>query len=80
MSDGLCDAAADERLAAAGLELATGPDTTWGVPDRPYDFATLQAAPAAGDRRALAGRNRPLLHLHRTDRAAGFGQLLEAVP
>ncbi len=50
------------------------------VPGRPYDFATLQAAQAAGDRQALAERGRPLLHLHLTDRAAGLGQLLEAVP
>jgi Phosphoglucose isomerase len=46
------------------------------VPDQPYSFATLQAAQAAGDRKALADRDRPLLHLHLTDRAAGLGQLL----
>ena len=46
------------------------------VPDRPFSFATLQAAQAAGDRQALADRQRPLLHLHLTDRAAGLGQLL----
>jgi glucose-6-phosphate isomerase len=50
------------------------------VPDRPYTFATLQAAQAAGDRQALADRDRPLLHLHLTDRAAGLGQLLGALP
>ena len=50
------------------------------VPDKPFTFATLQAAQAGGDRQALAGRDRPLLHLHLTDRAAGLGQLLEAVP
>jgi hypothetical protein len=84
MADGLSGAAAaDERLAAAVLEFA-GHSRTAGpaaeLPDRPYDFATLQAAQAAGDRQALAGRDRPLLHLHLTDRAAGLGQLLEAVP
>jgi glucose-6-phosphate isomerase len=49
------------------------------VPDQPYTFGTLQAAQAAGDRKALADRQRPLLHLHLTDRAAGVGQLLAAL-
>ena len=62
------------------LQLTAGPDAAVAVPGRPYDFATLQAAQAAGDRQALAQRNRPLLHLHLTDRAAGLGQLLEAIP
>jgi glucose-6-phosphate isomerase len=64
----------------AFLQLTAEPDAALAVPGRPYDFATLQAAQAAGDRQALAQRNRPLLHLHLTDRAAGLGQLLEAVP
>ena len=42
------------------------------VPDQPFTFGTLQAAQAAGDRKALADRERPLLHLHLTDRAAGI--------
>ncbi|MBA3250185.1 MAG: glucose-6-phosphate isomerase, partial [Geodermatophilaceae bacterium] len=62
------------------LQLTADPDGQLDVPGRPYDFATLQAAQAGGDRQALAGRDRPLLHLHLTDRAAGLGQLLEAVP
>ena len=62
------------------LQITAGPDATVAVPGRPYDFATLQTAQAAGDRLALAQRNRPLLHLHLTDRAAGLGQLLEAIP
>jgi glucose-6-phosphate isomerase len=49
------------------------------VPDQAFSFATLQAAQAAGDRKALADRDRPLLHLHLTDRAAGLGQLLAAL-
>jgi glucose-6-phosphate isomerase len=49
------------------------------VPDKPFTFATLQAAQAGGDRKALADRGLPLLHLHLTDRAAGLGQLLEAL-
>ncbi|MDW3849028.1 glucose-6-phosphate isomerase [Micromonospora sp. BRA006-A] len=47
------------------------------VPGRPYTFAQLQAAQAAGDRRALTGRERPVLRLHLTERAAGAAQLLE---
>ena len=46
------------------------------VPGRPYTFGQLQSAQAAGDREALAGRDRPLLRLHLTDRAAGLAQLL----
>ena len=49
------------------------------VPDQPYTFGSLQAAQAGGDRKALADRTRPLLHLHLTDRAAGIGQLLAAL-
>jgi glucose-6-phosphate isomerase len=48
------------------------------VPGKPYSFGALQAAQAAGDRQALIGRGRPLLHLHLTDRAAGLAQLLAA--
>ncbi|SCL19110.1 glucose-6-phosphate isomerase [Micromonospora pallida] len=48
------------------------------VPGKPYTFGGLQAAQAAGDREALAGRERPLLRLHLTDRAAGVAQLLDA--
>ncbi|WP_410815095.1 glucose-6-phosphate isomerase [Micromonospora sp. 067-2] len=48
------------------------------VPGKPYTFGELQAAQAAGDREALAGRERPLLRLHLTDRAAGIAQLLDA--
>ncbi|MDG4771662.1 glucose-6-phosphate isomerase [Solwaraspora sp. WMMD792] len=49
------------------------------VPGRPYSFGELQAAQAAGDREALAGRGRPLLRLHLTDRAAGVAQLLDTI-
>ncbi|WDZ84208.1 glucose-6-phosphate isomerase [Micromonospora cathayae] len=48
------------------------------VAGKPYSFGQLQAAQAAGDRQALAGRERPLLRLHLTDRAAGVAQLLDA--
>ncbi|MCW2602849.1 MAG: pgiA, partial [Pseudonocardiales bacterium] len=49
------------------------------IPDRPYTFATLQTAQAAGDAAVLAGKGRPVLHLHLTDRAAGLGRLLDAL-
>jgi glucose-6-phosphate isomerase len=49
------------------------------VPGQPFTFGVLQAAQAAGDRQALAGRGRPVLRLHLTDRAAGLGLLFEAI-
>jgi hypothetical protein len=63
----------------AFLQVTGAFDEDLPVPDRPYSFGTLQAAQAAGDRQALADRERPLLHLHLTDRAAGTGQLLDAL-
>jgi hypothetical protein len=63
----------------AFLQLTGAVDEDLPVPDRPYSFATLQAAQAAGDRKALADRQRPLLHLHLTDRAAGLEQLRSAL-
>jgi hypothetical protein len=48
------------------------------VPGMPYTFGQLQAAQAAGDREALTRRNRPVLRVHLTERAAGIAQLLEA--
>ncbi len=50
------------------------------VPGEPYTFGQLQAAQAAGDLQALAGRRgRPVVRLHLTDRRAGLGQLMEAI-
>jgi hypothetical protein len=49
------------------------------IPGSPYTFGRLEAAQAAGDREALAGRGRPLVRLHLTDRAAGVTRLLTAV-
>jgi hypothetical protein len=63
----------------AFLQVTGALDLDLPVPDRPYSFGTLQAAQAAGDRQALADRGRPLLRLHLTDRAAGVGQLLDAL-
>jgi hypothetical protein len=61
------------------LQLTGAVDEDLAVPDQPYTFGTLQAAQAAGDRKALADRQRPLLRLHLTDRAAGLDQLLTAL-
>jgi glucose-6-phosphate isomerase len=63
----------------AFLQLTGAVPQDLDVPDQPYSFATLQAAQAGGDRKAIADRGRPLLHLHLTDRAAGLGQLLAAL-
>jgi len=64
----------------AFLEITGAVGEDLPVPGQPYTFGLLQAAQAAGDAEALAGRGRPFLRLHFTDRAAGLGQLLEAVP
>jgi glucose-6-phosphate isomerase len=48
------------------------------IPGQPFSFGKLQLAQALGDRQALSQRDRPLLHLHLTDRAAGIAQLLRA--
>ncbi|WP_433726876.1 glucose-6-phosphate isomerase [Actinoplanes sp. CA-051413] len=48
------------------------------VPGQERTLGGLQAARAAGDRQALAGRGRPLLHLHLTDRPGGIRQVLTA--
>ncbi|MBV1852331.1 glucose-6-phosphate isomerase [Catellatospora tritici] len=62
----------------AFLQVTGAVSADLAVPGKPYSFGTLQAAQAAGDRQALAGRGRPLLHLHLTDRSKGIAQLLEA--
>jgi glucose-6-phosphate isomerase len=49
------------------------------IPGEPYTFGQLQAAQVAGDSQALAGRGRPVVRLHLTDRRAGLGQLMEAI-
>ncbi|WP_405106331.1 glucose-6-phosphate isomerase [Micromonospora sp. NBC_01405] len=61
------------------LQVTGTVDNDLHVPGKPYSFGELQAAQAAGDRQALAGRGRPVLRLHLTDRSAGVAQLLDAV-
>jgi hypothetical protein len=62
----------------AFLQVTGAVTTDLPVPGRPYSFGQLEAAQAAGDRQALAGRRRPLVRLHLTDRAAGVARLLAA--
>ncbi|MGH8795098.1 MAG: glucose-6-phosphate isomerase [Stackebrandtia sp.] len=66
------------RPAGVFLQVTTAVDDDLEVPGRPYTFAGLQAAQAAGDREALRSRERPLLRVHLSDRAAGVAQLLAA--
>jgi len=61
----------------AFLQLTGAVSEDLDVPGQSYTFGTLQAAQAAGDRQALSGRNRPLVWIHLTDRAAGAAQLLD---
>ncbi len=49
------------------------------IPGRQFTFGGLQAAQAAGDLQALAGRDLPAFRLHLTDRAEGLGRLLGAL-
>ena len=58
------------------LQITAAVDADLAVPDRPYSFAVLQQAQAAGDAKVLADKGRPVLHLQLTDRAAGLAQLL----
>jgi hypothetical protein len=62
----------------AFLQITAAATDDLAVPERPYTFEQLQAAQAAGDRAALSSRNRPLLWLHLTDRAAGVAAVLAA--
>jgi glucose-6-phosphate isomerase len=60
------------------LEITGAVTADLDVPGKPYTFGELQAAQAAGDRQALAGRGRPVVRLHLTDRADGIRELLAA--
>jgi glucose-6-phosphate isomerase len=56
---------------------ATAEDLT--IPDRPYTFATLQAAQARGDGSVLGDHGRPVLGLYLWDRAAGLDAIAAAL-
>jgi glucose-6-phosphate isomerase len=60
------------------LQITGGVREDLAIPGRPYTFGRLQLAQAAGDRQALAGRGRPVVRLHLTNRADGIGELVTA--
>jgi glucose-6-phosphate isomerase len=62
----------------AFLQITGAPDGDVPIPDRDFDFTTLQVAQAIGDSQALTSRGRPFLRLHVTDRADGVAALLAA--
>ncbi len=61
------------------LQLSGEVEEDLPVPHTSYTFGTLQRAQALGDGRVLAGRGRPVLRLHLTDRAAGLVAVVKAV-
>ncbi|MGI8880877.1 MAG: glucose-6-phosphate isomerase [Jatrophihabitans sp.] len=61
------------------LQITAVSDTDLEIPDRPYTFAVLQQAQAAGDAAVLSQAGRPVLRLHLTHRESGIGQLLRAL-
>ncbi len=60
------------------LQLTADPEQVLAIPGRDFDFGKLQRAQALGDVQALAGRGRPVLRVHLTDRAAGLAALIDA--
>ncbi len=61
------------------LQITGAVEEDLAVPERPYSFARLQLAQAAGDAQVLADRGRPVLRLHLTDRLVGIAELGHAV-
>jgi len=61
------------------LQLTGEAEADLQVPDRPYTLSVLQRAQALGDGQVLAGRGRPVLRLHLTDRVAGLAHVIRAV-
>ena len=62
----------------AFLQITAAHATDLDVPGQPFTFGRLQLAQALGDLQALESRERPVVRLHLTDRAAGLAQLLGA--
>jgi glucose-6-phosphate isomerase len=60
------------------LQITGAHSTDLDVPGQPFTFGRLQLAQALGDLQALESRQRPVVRLHLTDRAAGLRQLLSA--
>ncbi|GHD12010.1 glucose-6-phosphate isomerase [Zhihengliuella salsuginis] len=61
------------------LQITGANDTDVEIPERPFTFAQLISAQAAGDSAVLAELGRPVLRLHLADRAAGLEQLEAAL-
>ena len=62
----------------AFLQVTAAHDGDLDVPGQPFTFGRLQLAQALGDLQALESRERPVVRLHLTERAAGLRQLLDA--
>ena len=60
------------------LQITAEAELDFEIPAQDFSFATLLAAQALGDGRALAKRNYPLLRLHCKKRSAGILEILEA--
>jgi glucose-6-phosphate isomerase len=60
------------------LQITAEAEVDFEIPAQDFSFATLLAAQALGDGRALAKRNYPLLRLHCMKRSAGILEILEA--
>ncbi len=54
------------------LQITGTPEGDVAIPDRPFGFATLVSAQAAGDAQVLADHGRPVLRLHLRDQKAGL--------
>jgi glucose-6-phosphate isomerase len=60
------------------LQITAEAEIDLDIPAQDFSFATVLAAQALGDGRALAKRNYPLLRLHCKKRSAGILEILEA--
>lgn len=60
------------------LQVTAKAELDFDIPGKEFSFATLLAAQALGDGRALTKRNYPLLRLHCEVRTAGILEILEA--
>jgi glucose-6-phosphate isomerase len=59
--------------------ITAAPQSDLPIAGRDFTFGQFIAAQAAGDAQVLAGRGRPVLHLHLTDHDAGLAQVKEAL-
>ena len=60
------------------IQITGEADCDFEIPGRDFSFATLVAAQALGDGKALAKRQYPLLRLHLKNRSAGIEEILKA--